>query len=70
MGKSLDYALKVMPTKEAGRRNIIELGLGRACMVPMDGGVGCWSPKSSMYRVLLISWCGSEYMTLVIVLNG
>ena len=35
MGKSLEYALKVMPTKEAGRRNIIELGLGRACKVPM-----------------------------------
>ena len=47
MGKSLEYALKVMPKKEAGRRNIIELELGRACMVPMDGGVGCWSPKSS-----------------------
>ena len=26
MGKSLEYALKVMPTKEAGRRNVIELG--------------------------------------------
>jgi len=29
MGKSLEYALKVMPTKEARRRKIIELGLGR-----------------------------------------
>jgi hypothetical protein len=70
MGKSLEYALKVMPTKEAGRRNIIELGLWRACMVPMDGGEGYWSQKCSIYRVLLISWCGSEHMTLVIVLNG
>ena len=70
MSKSLEYALKVMPTEEAGRRNIIELGLGRACMMPMDGGVGCWSPKSSEYRVLHISWFNSEHMTLVIVLNG
>ena len=59
MGKSLDYALKVMPTKEARRRKIIELGLGRACMAPMDGGEGCWSLNSSIYCVLLISWCGS-----------
>ena len=70
MGKSLEYALKVMPTKEARRRNILVLGLGRACKVPMDGGVGCWSPNCSEYRVLLISWCDSEHMTLVIVLNG
>jgi hypothetical protein len=70
MGKSLEYALKVMPTKEAGRRNIIELGLGRACMVPMDGWEGCWSRKYSIYRVLVISWHGSKHMTLVIVLNG
>ena len=40
MGKSFEYALKVMPTKEARRRKI-ELGLGRACTVPMDGGKGC-----------------------------
>jgi hypothetical protein len=47
MGKSLEYALKIMPTKEAGRRKIIELGPGRNCRVPMDGGVNCWPPNSS-----------------------
>ena len=70
MGKSLEYALKVMPTKEAGRRKIIKSWLGRACMAPMDGGVGYWSRESSDYRVLHISWFDSEHMTLVIVLNG
>ena len=70
MSKSLEYALKVMPTKEAGRRNIIELRLGRACTVPMGGGLGCWARIPSINRGLQISWFDSKYMTLVIVLNG
>ena len=52
MGKSFEYALKGMPTKEAGRRKIIKLWLGRACMAPMDGGVGYWSRESSVYSIL------------------
>ena len=70
MSKSFEYALKVMPTKEAGRRNIIKLGLRRACMVPMGGREGCWARISSINRGLPISWFDSKDMTLVIVLNG
>ena len=70
MGKSLEYALKIMSTKETRRRNIIVLGPGRDCTEPMDGGVGCWSPRSSDYCVLHVRWFNSEHMTLVIVLNS